>query len=154
MKRKLALLLTAAMVLGAFVTGCGSKDANETKNYGTEENAGAEDSTEEGTEDTAAESMTGNIKVVSREDGSGTRGAFIELFGVEQKNDGKECHNHAAHSHKLCGYISAVDLFQRRVTGKRQQNVKNHNCEGGRQQVGQIGLPVIGDGVARQPPVG
>lgn len=90
MKRKLALLLTAAMVLGAFVTGCGSKDANETKNYGTEENAGAEDSTEEGTEDTAAESMTGNIKVVSREDGSGTRGAFIELFGVEQKNDAGE----------------------------------------------------------------
>lgn len=27
-----------------------------------------------------------NITVVSREDGSGTRGAFIELFGVEQKD--------------------------------------------------------------------
>lgn len=27
------------------------------------------------------------ITVVSREDGSGTRGAFIELFGIEQKND-------------------------------------------------------------------
>ena len=27
------------------------------------------------------------IVVVSREDGSGTRGAFIELFGIEQKND-------------------------------------------------------------------
>ncbi len=27
------------------------------------------------------------IGVVSREDGSGTRGAFIELFGIEQKND-------------------------------------------------------------------
>ena len=27
------------------------------------------------------------ISVVSREDGSGTRGAFIELFSVEQKND-------------------------------------------------------------------
>ena len=34
--------------------------------------------------------MTGNIKVVSREDGSGTRGAFIELFGVEQKNEAGE----------------------------------------------------------------
>ncbi|MBA4348289.1 MAG: phosphate ABC transporter substrate-binding protein [Clostridiales bacterium] len=32
-----------------------------------------------------------DIVVVSREDGSGTRGAFIELFGVEQKNaDGKK----------------------------------------------------------------
>jgi len=34
--------------------------------------------------------MTGQISVVSREDGSGTRGAFIELFGVEQKNDAGE----------------------------------------------------------------
>ena len=28
-----------------------------------------------------------DIVVVSREDGSGTRGAFIELFGIEQKNE-------------------------------------------------------------------
>ena len=28
-----------------------------------------------------------DIVVVSREDGSGTRGAFIELFGIEQKNN-------------------------------------------------------------------
>jgi phosphate transport system substrate-binding protein len=32
-----------------------------------------------------------DISVVSREDGSGTRGAFIELFGIEQKDaDGKK----------------------------------------------------------------
>ncbi len=30
------------------------------------------------------------IAVISREEGSGTRGAFIELFGVEQKNDAGE----------------------------------------------------------------
>ena len=29
---------------------------------------------------------TYEITVVSREDGSGTRGAFVELFGIEQKN--------------------------------------------------------------------
>ncbi|MBQ8603674.1 MAG: substrate-binding domain-containing protein [Oscillospiraceae bacterium] len=29
---------------------------------------------------------TNEIGVISREDGSGTRGAFIELFGIEQKN--------------------------------------------------------------------
>ena len=34
--------------------------------------------------------MTGEITVLSREDGSGTRGAFIELFGIEQKNDAGE----------------------------------------------------------------
>lgn len=31
-------------------------------------------------------SPAGEINVISREDGSGTRGAFIELFGIEQKN--------------------------------------------------------------------
>lgn len=29
-------------------------------------------------------SASGNISVVSREDGSGTRGAFVELFGVQK----------------------------------------------------------------------
>ena len=28
-----------------------------------------------------------SISVISREDGSGTRGAFIELFGVEESSD-------------------------------------------------------------------
>ena len=31
-----------------------------------------------------------DITIVSREEGSGTRGAFIELFGVEEKNDAGE----------------------------------------------------------------
>ena len=31
-----------------------------------------------------------SINVVSREDGSGTRGAFVELFGVEQENENGE----------------------------------------------------------------
>lgn len=33
-----------------------------------------------------AAKMEGEISVYSREDGSGTRGAFIELFGIEQKD--------------------------------------------------------------------
>ena len=34
--------------------------------------------------------MEGAISVVSREDGSGTRGAFVELFGIEEEDaDGK-----------------------------------------------------------------
>lgn len=37
-----------------------------------------------------ATAMSGDITVVSREDGSGTRGAFIELFGVEVKDDAGE----------------------------------------------------------------
>ena len=31
-----------------------------------------------------------DITIVSREDGSGTRGAFIELFGIEEKKDGEK----------------------------------------------------------------
>ena len=34
--------------------------------------------------------VSGAITVISREDGSGTRGAFIELTGVEEKNDAGE----------------------------------------------------------------
>ena len=35
-----------------------------------------------------------HISVLSREDGSGTRGAFIELFGIEEKDaDGKKIDN-------------------------------------------------------------
>lgn len=41
-----------------------------------------------GTAALAAEFDADNdITVISREDGSGTRGAFVELFGVEQKNE-------------------------------------------------------------------
>lgn len=35
----------------------------------------------------SAGAVGGEITVVSREDGSGTRGAFIELFGIEEKAD-------------------------------------------------------------------
>ena len=44
---------------------------------------------------TMAEDLSSNpITVVSREDGSGTRGAFIELFGVEEKDaDGNKVDN-------------------------------------------------------------
>lgn len=64
-------LLAAAVItaMAAAVTGCGSK-ADDTEN----KNAGA------------SWNMKSNISVVSREDGSGTRGAFIELLGVEEMN--------------------------------------------------------------------
>ena len=38
----------------------------------------------------AAPANGGKIVVVSREDGSGTRGAFIELFGIEKEQNGKK----------------------------------------------------------------
>ncbi|MCI5698866.1 MAG: substrate-binding domain-containing protein [Lachnospiraceae bacterium] len=100
MKRKLVLLLTSAMVLSSVaMAGCGAKEETAEDNTEAAVDAETEDAADEA-EDTADEAdaadtetsdkMSGKITVVSREDGSGTRGAFIELFGVEQKNDAGE----------------------------------------------------------------
>ena len=40
--------------------------------------------------DSTASKLDTDITVVSREDGSGTRGAFVELMGIEQKNEAGE----------------------------------------------------------------
>ena len=69
MKKIFAVLLTAAMTLA--MAACSSAPAEST----SEKNETA---------------FGGTITVISREDGSGTRGAFVELTGVEQKNDAGE----------------------------------------------------------------
>ncbi|MDD3220447.1 MAG: substrate-binding domain-containing protein [Lachnospiraceae bacterium] len=78
MKRKLAVLLTGVMCVGMF-TACGSS---------TSASDGSESA--DAAESAAPETISGDITVVSREDGSGTRGAFIELFGIEEKDDSGE----------------------------------------------------------------
>lgn len=95
MKKKLmATILMAALAI-SMMTGCGSKQdtaADTTADAPAADNAAADDSaadeadtSESDQSATAAGSLTGNeITVVSREDGSGTRGAFIELTGVKQ----------------------------------------------------------------------
>ena len=51
---------------------------------------------------------TANIAVLTREDGSGTRGAFIELVGLETKEsrqNNTECFNnqqHRSNAHNSC----------------------------------------------------
>ena len=39
---------------------------------------------------TVVSAASGTINVISREDGSGTRGAFIELFGIQEEKDGEK----------------------------------------------------------------
>ena len=39
---------------------------------------------------TVASAASGTINVISREDGSGTRGAFIVLFGIQEEKDGEK----------------------------------------------------------------
>ena len=89
MKKFICTALTLAMVVGS-LAGCGSSSSKETAASGTAtEAAQTEAAQTEGATEAAA--ATGDfdtskeISVNSREDGSGTRGAFIELFGVEEK---------------------------------------------------------------------
>ena len=81
MKKTVCLLLAGLMTIGA-LTGCGSSADNK-----KDDSAKTETTSEKKSDgfDTSSD-----ITVVSREDGSGTRGAFIELFGIETKNDAGE----------------------------------------------------------------
>ena len=64
MRKKILTLAVATVAASSILTGCGGSGNSDNKK------ASADD----------------NITAVSREDGSGTRGAFIELFGIEQKD--------------------------------------------------------------------
>lgn len=98
MKKAIVVLMLAAMT-ATTVIGCGSSSSDTTTDTtattDTTEDAAAEEETaeeapaeEEAAEETEAAggTMSGAITVLSREDGSGTRGAFIELMGIEQKD--------------------------------------------------------------------
>lgn len=70
-KRLLAVVLGATLALGAFgLVGCAGGSSSSTDSGSTSK----------------ASSPSGDISVYSREDGSGTRGAFVELLGIEQKD--------------------------------------------------------------------
>ena len=89
--KKIISILTAAICLTTLFAGC-----NSTGNGSSEETTTKAAETTVAETTAAAESKSDfdtseMINVVSREDGSGTRGAFIELVGVEQKDaDGKK----------------------------------------------------------------
>lgn len=70
-KRILSIVAVAVLAFGMFaIAGCGS-------NGGSSSSASSS---------AAEEAAGGEISVYSREDGSGTRGAFVELLGIEQKD--------------------------------------------------------------------
>lgn len=82
-------ILAATLSLGLILAGCGKDQKAEEKPAETEttEQAPAEEK-EETTETANAEDY--DFSVVSREEGSGTRGAFIELVGLEEEVDGSK----------------------------------------------------------------
>ena len=85
MKKKVVSILLAATVAMSMLAGCGGSD-----NAGADNQTSTEVNVEN--EDVAASNFDASefISVYSREDGSGTRGAFVELFGIEQKNEAGE----------------------------------------------------------------
>ena len=93
MKKSIKLALAGVMAM-SMMTACGAAATETAAPAADTTAAAAADTTAAGTEAAATEaqteaaggSMEGAIDVISREDGSGTRGAFIELFGVEQKD--------------------------------------------------------------------
>lgn len=67
--KKILAICLAMVLIGSAFTACGSD--------------------EEGGEAAGGESESKAISVLTREEGSGTRGAFIELFGIEQDDEDK-----------------------------------------------------------------
>ena len=78
MKRRLLTLFMLATLATTAIVGCGTKEEKA-------EVAGEAVDVVESDFD-----YDNDITVISREDGSGTRGAFVELVGVEQKNEAGE----------------------------------------------------------------
>ena len=104
MKKIVGLSLSALMAATA-LAGCGgSRTGNRTGDSSS---------------DNAAATQSNDITVVSREDGSGTRGAFIELFGIEEKGaDGKKVDNttdSAEITNSTAGMLSTIQSNEKAV---------------------------------------
>ena len=88
MKKLIAIGMTV-FCMASVLAGCGSSSSGSTSASGEASTSAAASTSEttasaESTESTGSD--LGAITVVSREDGSGTRGAFVELFGIEGDN--------------------------------------------------------------------
>lgn len=79
---------------------------------------------------TTVSAASGMITVVSREDGSGTRGAFIELFGIEEKIDGEK-----------------VDMTTEEASITNSTSVMMTTVEGDENAIGYISLGSLNDTV-------
>ena len=74
--KKIAAAVMMVSMVAVTAVGCGSSNGTDTKGA----DANQSDATSDWDE-------TSDVTIVSREDGSGTRGAFIELFGIEETQD-------------------------------------------------------------------
>ena len=97
MKRKsvAAVVTAAAMMMSLAACGSSAADSTPAASESTASSEAASGEAAPAESEAAADFDTDqDITVISREDGSGTRGAFIELTGVEEKNaDGQKVDN-------------------------------------------------------------
>lgn len=70
MKKKILAVISAIVITTLAFTGCGSNNESADKSSSA-----------------GSDGMSGAITVVSREEGSGTRDAFVELMGIVDEND-------------------------------------------------------------------
>lgn len=102
--KKISGMIFSTVLIAAMFAGCGSASSKEAA-------APAKETAPAQTETAAKEepkSFEGEITVVSREEGSGTRGAFIELFGIEQKNEAGEKIDHTTEEATITNSTSVV----------------------------------------------
>lgn len=95
MKKKVISLFVTGMLAVSMIAGCGSDNTADTSTSAdTTADAAADTTAEEAPAATTDFDASEYVNVLSREDGSGTRGAFIELFGIEEKDaDGNKVDN-------------------------------------------------------------
>ena len=88
MKKLAAILMATTLAMGMFA-GCGSSsDSDKTEDKVT--------------------GASGDITIITREEGSGTRGAFIELFGIEEKDANGEKIDNTTEEAKVNNSTSVV----------------------------------------------
>ena len=102
--KKISGMIFSTVLMAAMFAGCGSTSSKEAA-------APAKDAAPAQTVSAAKEepkALDGEITVVSREEGSGTRGAFIELFGIEQKNEAGEKVDHTTEEANITNSTSVM----------------------------------------------
>ena len=73
--KKFITVVAMTAIVGTLAVGCGKSDSKD--NDSDKKSESSWDS-------------SNDITILSREDGSGTRGAFIELFGIEEEKNGEK----------------------------------------------------------------
>ena len=108
-KKMLVAILMGTMVFG--LAACGNESGNdENANKETTNKEATNQEASSGEAEKSTEAPKGEISVISREEGSGTRGAFIELFGIEEKDASGEKIDNTTEDAQAIGYISLGSL--------------------------------------------